>query len=155
MEVEREREETLTTSLQATDYLQTAQTKIDAARNKLHANPSLAMVLLADADRSTSDATTCLERIQRFLSQSRAKPLAGRWPIGAAKQRDDSYVAADSAIKLLTRAQEKLAQARDKVQYNPNLAEMLIVDAARLHARVLTLTERISRLMTEAAIGRD
>jgi hypothetical protein len=53
------------------------------------------------------------------------------------------------------KAQEKVNQARDKVQYNPSLAETLVVDAARMQAKVLTLTERISRLMTEAAIGRD
>jgi hypothetical protein len=64
-------------------------------------------------------------------------------------------VAADSAARLLIKAQEKITQARDKVQYNPSLSETLVVDAARLQARVLTLTERISRLMTEAAIGRE
>lgn len=139
----------------ATRYLQEAQEKIDTARPKIHTNPSLAIVLLADADRSTSDAMTCLERILRYISLSRAKPVAGRWPIGAAKQRDDSYLAADTASRLLTRAQDKIAQARDKVQYNPSLSETLVVDTARIQAKVLTLTERISRLMTEAAIGRD
>jgi hypothetical protein len=141
--------------MRATQHLQEAQAKIDAARAKIHTNPSLAIVLLSDADRSTSDAMTCLERIQRFISQSRAKPVAGRWPIGAAKQRDDSYIAADTAIKLLTNAQDKINQARDKVQYNPSLSETLVVDTARMQARVLTLTERISRLMTEAALGRE
>jgi peptide subunit release factor RF-3 len=141
--------------MRATQHLQEAQAKIDGARAKIHTNPSLAIVLLSDADRSTSDAMTCLERIQRFISQSRAKPVAGRWPIGAAKQRDDTYVAADSAIKLLTNAQDKINQARDKVQYNPSLSETLIVDTVRTQARVLTLTERISRLMTEAALGRE
>jgi peptide subunit release factor RF-3 len=141
--------------MQATQHLQEAQEKIDMARAKVHTNPSLAVVLLADADRSTSDATTCVERIQRYVSLSRAKPITGRWPIGAAKQRDDTYGAAETAIRILTKAQEKINQARDKVQYNPSLAETLIVDTARMHARVLTLTERISRLMTEAAIGRE
>jgi hypothetical protein len=155
MEVESEREQTLQTSMKATQFLQEAQEKVDAARPKIHANPSLAIVLLADAERSTSDAMTCLERIQRYISLSKAKPVSGRWPIGAAKQRDDTYVAADSAARLLIKAQEKITQARDKVQYNPSLSETLVVDAARLQARVLTLTERISRLMTEAAIGRE
>jgi hypothetical protein len=155
VEVESEREQILQTSITATQYLQEAQEKVDTARSKIHANPSLAIVLLSDSDRSISDAMTCLERIQRFISQSKAKPVAGRWPIGAAKQRDDTYASADSAAKLLMKAQEKVNQARDKVQYNPSLAETLVVDAARMQAKVLTLTERISRLMTEAAIGRD
>jgi hypothetical protein len=98
---------------------------------------------------------TCLERIQRFIALSRAKPISGRWPIGAAKQRDDTYVSAESATKLLIKAQEKISQARDKVHYNPSLAETLIVDAARLQAKSLTLAERIARLMIEAAIGRE
>ncbi len=155
VEVESEREQILQASTEATHYLQEAQEKTDTARAKVHTNPSLALVLLADADRFTSDAMTCLERIQRFIALSRARPITGRWPIGAAKQRDDSYGAADSATRLLLKAQEKISQSRDKVHYNPSLAETLIVDTARLQAKALTLAERIVRLMIEAAIGRD
>lgn len=141
--------------MEATQYLQEAQAKIDTARSKLHMNPSLAIVLLSDADRSTSDAMTCLERIQRYIALSKVKPLTGRWPIGAAKQRDDTYLSAESARKLLMKAQEKLGQAREKVHHNPSLAETLIVDIARLQAKARMYSERITRLMTEAAIGRD
>jgi hypothetical protein len=155
VEVEAEREQILQAATEATRYLQKAQEKTDTARSKAHTNPSLAIVLLADADRSTSDAMTSLERIQRFIALSRAKPVTGRWPIGAAKQRDDSYLAAESATRLLMKAQDKISQARDKVHYNPSLAETLIADTARLQAKTLTLTERITRLMIEAAIGRD
>lgn len=141
--------------MKATQYLQEAQNKIDTARSKIHTNPSLAIVLLADADRSTSDAMTSLERIQRFIAISKSRPIAGRWPIGAAKQRDDTYAAAEAASKLLMKAQEKTNQAQEKVHHNPSLSETLIVDTARLQARALTMVERITRLMTEAAIGRE
>lgn len=140
---------------EATHYLQEAQEKVDSARVKVHTNQSFATILLSDTGRSTADAMTCMERIQRFLALSKSKPVAGRWPIGVSKQREDVQIAADFVIKTLLEAHEKIVQAREKLRYNPSLSEIMIADVAQLQATAMTQTERIQRLLTEAALGRD
>lgn len=136
-------------------FLQQSQTKTDTAHAKLYSNPLLAMVLLGDADRLLSDTMSCMERIQRYLALSRIKPVPGRWPAGAAKQRDETYNNANAALRLLNRAQEMLMQSRSRVSYNPDLAATLMTDVVRIQRRVRRLIEQMIQVMVEAAIGRD
>lgn len=135
--------------------LQTAQEMLDTARAKAQVNISLATVLLADTDRAIADATTRMERVKRFIAIARARPLGGRWPMIATKQRDDVEAAADFAAELLLQAQEHLGQARHKLATNPGLSEAIIADGARFQAKALTYIERMARLLTEAGFGRD
>jgi hypothetical protein len=155
LEVEEERDQTFQEAMHAAKHLTEAQHKVDNARSKVHANPSLAIVLLSEADRLTSNALACLERIQRCLTVCRGKAINGRWPSVATRQRDDAGQAAETAINLLTAAQETTAQAMEKMQNNPSLAEVAVVNVARSQARSLVMAERIARLMTEASIGRE
>lgn len=156
VEVESEREQALQETMEAIHYLQQAQKKADNARSKVHTNQGFAIVLLADTSRLAADAMTALERVQRFISVSKAKPItAGRWPIGASRQRDDVRIAAEDAIKLLVKAHDMITQAREKIFQNPSLAEAMIADMTQLQARSITLAERINRLLTEAAFGRE
>jgi hypothetical protein len=154
-EVEMERDEALRAANEATSLLQKAQETIDSARSKVQQHQSLAAVLLADTDRAAADAATRMERIMRFIAVARARPLAGRWPMVATRQRDDVENAADSAIALLSKAESHIANARAKLHTNPSLGEAMIADAASNIARTLTQTERITRLLTEAGIGRE
>jgi hypothetical protein len=155
VEVESEREQALQEAAEATHYLQEAREKIDGARSKVYTNQSFATILLCDTGRSAADAMTCMERIQRFLVVSKSKPVNGRWPIGATKQREDVQLAAGVVIKTLIEAQDKTTQARDKLRLNPGLTEVMLADIAQLQATAMTYTERIQRLLTEAAMGRD
>lgn len=135
--------------------LQKAQETLDTARAKIHQHQSLATVLLADTDRAVADAATRMERIMRFIAVARARPLAGRWPMVATRQRDDVEGAANMTVTLLMHAQTHIAQARTKLHTNPSLGEAIIADIASATARALTQTERIARLLTEAGIGRE
>lgn len=155
VEVENEREQALQEAVEATHYLQEAQGKIDSARAKVYNNQSFATILLCDTGRSAADAMTCMERIQRFIALSRSKPVSGRWPIGASKQREDVQLAADIVIKTLVEAQNKTVQAREKLRLNPGLTEIMLADIAQLQATAMTHTERIQRLLVEATMGRD
>jgi hypothetical protein len=155
VEVENEREQALQEAVEATHYLQEAQEKIDSARTKIYNNQSFATILLCDAGRSAADAMTAMERVQRFIAVSRSKSVSGRWPIGASKQREDVHLASDIVIKTLIEAQEKTAQAREKLRLNPGLIEIMLADIAQLQATAMTQTERIQRLLVEAAMGRD
>jgi predicted transposase YbfD/YdcC len=153
--VEAERDQILHEACMAAEHLVAAQQKTDSARGKVTANPSLTVLLLSEADRATSDALACLERIQRCLTVCKGKAINGRWPNVANKQRDDAAQAAQSAARLLVEAQETIGRATHKVQSNPNLSELVIIDVARMQARALVMAERIARLMTEATIGRE
>ncbi len=155
VEVEVERNQSLDEALIATSHLLEAQAKTDGAREKLHSNPNLSLVLLSEADRSASDALAGMERIQRCLIVCRGKNVNGRWPSVAAKQRDDALQAAQTATSILMSAQEDIARIMEKVSHHPSLSEVVIVDIARKQAKSLVLAERIARLMTEAALGRD
>ena len=155
IEVEIQREEALLAASEAILLLQKAQETIDAARAKVHQHPSLALVLLADCDRAVADAATRMERIMRFLAVARSRPLAGRWPMVATRQRDDVEGAAEVATGLLSQSEKHITHARTKLQNNPSLGEALIAEAASSIARSLTQNERIVRLLTEAGIGRE
>lgn len=154
-EVEREREEALQAATEAIQQLQTAQQLLDTARSKLQGNQSLATVLLADSDRMAADALTRLERILRCMSLARARPLSGRWPQVATKQRDDIEESAGTGVVLVTQALDGLGRARSKIQTNPGLSEAIVADVASNQARALAQSERIARLLTEAGLGRD
>jgi hypothetical protein len=154
-EVEIERDEALRAANEAISLLQKAQETTDSARSKAHQHQSLSAVLLADTERAVADAATRMERIMRYIMVARARPLAGRWPMVATRQRDDVESGADAALSLLSQAQTHITQARAKLNTNPSLAEAMIADVASGIARALTQVERISRLLTEAGIGRD
>jgi hypothetical protein len=154
-EVEQERHQSFEEAVNAAQNLLKAQTQTDNARSKINSNPSLAIVLLSESDRSTSDALAGMERIQRCLTICKGKAISGRWPSAATRQREDAFGAAQAAADALIDAQDSITRSMDKVKSNPSLSEVLIVDAARAQAKALVLAERIARLMTEAAIGRE
>lgn len=153
--VEAERVQALEEALTVVQHLITAQDKMDIARSKINANPGLVILLLSEADRATSDALAGMERIQRCFIVCKGKDLDGRWPSVAARQRDDALLAAQQASGLLVEAQDDILQVMEKARNNPGLVEIMIVDIARKQAKSRVLAERIARLMTEAAIGRE
>jgi len=135
--------------------LQRAQTTLDSARARVHANQGLALVLVTDTERYVSDALTRADRVARFLSMARAKPIHGRWPMVASKQREDAETALQQAGEFLGMLEQVLRPVREKINTNPALGEAIIADAALLLARALNRLERVVRLLTEAGIGRD
>lgn len=155
IELERERDETIQEAAAAAQCLIEAKEKTDSARTRINTNPSLAIFLLSEADRSMSDALASLERIQRSLSICKGTAIKGRWPNVATRQRDEAIAAAQTATSLLSSAEETIIRATEKVQSNPGLSEIVVVDIARTQARAMVLIERIARLMTEATMGRD
>jgi len=135
--------------------LQRAQTTLDAARARVHANQSLTLVLVTDTERYVSDALTRADRVARFLALARAKPIHGRWPQVASKQREDAEIALQQAGEFLGAVEQVLRPVREKINTNPALGEAIIADAALLLARALNRLERVVRLLTEAGMGRD
>ena len=135
--------------------MQRAQTTLDSARARVHANQGLALVLVTDTERYVSDALTRADRVARFLSMARAKPIHGRWPMVASKQREDAETALQQAGEFLGMLEQVLRPVREKINTNPALGEAIIADAALLLARALNRLERVVRLLTEAGIGRD
>jgi hypothetical protein len=154
-ELEEERQQICQEATGAAHALSMAQDKIDETQQKLVSNPSLALLMLSEADRFISDALACTERIQRFLAICKSTTIKGRWPSAAIKQRDDALQAAQSITHLLSNAQETIASATHRAQTNPDLTKTMTVDVANPAARAHMLAERIARLMTEAVIGRD
>ncbi|NTU82603.1 MAG: hypothetical protein HGA45_25080 [Chloroflexales bacterium] len=154
-EVESEREEAIRSADEAAQMLQRAQTALDVARAKVNANQGLALVLITDTERYLSDALSRTERVRRFLSVARGKPINGRWPQVAARQREEAEEALVQAVATLDEAERSLQTLRDKIAKNPALSEAIIADLALLLARALNRIERIVRLLTEAGIGRD
>lgn len=154
-EVEEERENAIQAANEATLSLLQAQSILDSARTKLVLNQGLALVLLADTDRYLADAATRTERIRRYLAIARGKPVTGRWPMGALRQREDAEESLELACALLMKAEQKLEHARDRIAHNPSLVEAIIADVSTLQARALTQVERFVRLLTEAGIGRE
>lgn len=154
-ELEGEREQAIATAANAIHSLQQAQTTIDAARAKLAVNQGLALMLIADTDRNVADTTTHAERVRRYLAVVKGKPIHGRWPMVALRQREDAESCIETACDLLLRAEQQLELVRTKIAQNPALAEAMIADIATLQARTLTHFERFIRILTEAGIGRD
>lgn len=154
-EVEQEREDAIRAADEAARMLQQGQTALDSARAKVYSNQSLAAVLVIDSERHVSDAMTRSERVRRFLAVARGKPMGGRWPMVAAKQREDAEAALAQACALLDDAEQALRPLRERIALNPGLGEAMIADIALTLARALNRIERVVRLLTEAGIGRD
>lgn len=153
--MEIEREEAIRAADEAALLLQRAQATLDSARSKLNGNQGLALVLVTDTERYLSDAMTRAERVRRFLAVARGKPISGRWPMVATKQREDSEEALERAVTFLEDAEYTTPILREKVANNPALAETLIADTSLKLARALNRIERVVRLLTEAGIGRE
>lgn len=153
--MESEREEAIRAADEAAQLLQRGQATLDSARSKVNGNQGLALVLITDTERYLSDAMTRAERVRRFLSVARGKPINGRWPMVASKQREEAEEALEKAGTLLESADDAMLPLREKVHNNPALAETIIADTSLKLARALNRIERIVRLLTEAGIGRD
>lgn len=153
--MESEREAAIQAADEAAEILQRAQSTLDSARARVNGNQGLALVLVTDTERHLSDAMTRAERVARFLSLARGKPIQGRWPMVASKQRDDAELALDKAVTLLDDTERVLRPVRDKLNTNPALSEAIIADASLMMSRALNRMERVVRLLTEAGIGRD
>lgn len=154
-EVESERADAIRSADDAAQILQRAQQTLDGARAKVNQNQGLALVLITDTERYLSDALTRTERIRRFLAMARGKPINGRWPQGATRQREEAEESLERAIVALDEADAGLRPLRDKITKNPALSEAIIADVALLLARALNRLERIVRLLTEAGLGRE
>ena len=154
-EVESEREGAVRSADEAVQMLQRAQGTLDNARSKMNVNQSLALVLVIDTERHLSDALSRTERVRRFLSVARGKPINGRWPQAVSRQREEAEEALERAISTLDEAERGLQPLRDKITKNPALSEAIIADLALLLSRALNRVERSVRLLTEAGIGRD
>jgi hypothetical protein len=154
-EVETEREGAISAADDAAQMIQRAQSTLDTARLKLGANQGLALVLITDTERYTSDALTRAERVRRFLSLARGKPVNGRWPQVATRQREEAEEALARAITTLDEAEQGLRPLREKITKNPALSEAIIADLALLLAQALKRMERVASVLTEAGIGRD
>lgn len=135
--------------------MQEAQAKTDHARDRIYTNTSVATILLADAARLNADAQTRLEQIQLYLSLARATPLKGRWGVGVAAKRDDSDLAAKTAITLLEQILGQLELAQEKLLRNQELAEAIVAKTSQWQAQTIVQIVRIERLLTEASIGRE
>lgn len=154
-EAENEREEAVRSSDDAAQILQRAQTALDTARAKLGNNQGLALVLVTDTERYVSDALTRAERVRRYLTVARGKPINGRWPQVATRQREEAEEALARAIAILDEAERGLRPLREKIANNPALSEAIIADLALMLAQALKRLERVVSLLTEAGIGRD
>jgi hypothetical protein len=153
--VKTEREEAIRAADEAAEMLQRAQSTLDAARLKLGGNQSLALVLITDTERYTSDALTRAERVRRFLSMARGKPINGRWPQVATRQREEAESALGRAIATLDEAEQGLRPLREKITHNPALSEAIIADLSLLLAQALKRIERVLSVLTEGGLGRD
>lgn len=153
-DLEAERALTEQTATEAAQLLHTAQEALDQATARLTRNPDRTLVLLADVDRLLYDAWARLERIQRYLAQCKRKPVNGRWPSVAARQRDDALLDARNATDMLAEVQLQLTQACEELRRDPVQAQSTLTDVAYGQVRTLMLLERVARLMTEAAVGR-
>ncbi|MFV9504730.1 MAG: hypothetical protein AB4911_09215 [Oscillochloridaceae bacterium umkhey_bin13] len=153
--MESEREDAIRATEEAAQILQRAQVTLDGARAKVNQNQGLALVLITDTERYLSDALTRTERIRRFLALARGKPINGRWPQGATRQREEAEESLERAIAALDEADAGLRPLRDKISKNPALSEAIIADLALLLARALNRLERMIRVLTEAGIGRE
>ncbi len=124
-------------------------------RSELGRNTHLCRVLIVTAERAVCDALTCTERMRRYLVIVRGAEIHGRWPMVAARQRDDSEHALADAIHSLEEAQGLFPTLRQNYQSNFILAEAVLADMTLALARTRRSIEQMVRLLTEAAIGRD
>ncbi len=140
---------------EAVQHIQLARSTLDEVRAELGRNVHLARVLIVTAERAVYDALTCAERMRRYLAIVRGAEINGRWPMTAARQRDDSEHALIQAMQSLEEAQDLFEALRDSYQSNFTLAEAVLADMTLALARARRSIEQMVRLLTEAAIGRD
>lgn len=153
--METEREEAIRSANDAAQMLQRSQATLDAARAKLGGNQGLALVLVTDTERYVSDGLTRAERVRRSLSIARGKPVNGRWPQVASRQREEAEETLAQAILTLEQAEDGLRPLREKISSNPALSEAIIADLSLLLAKTLKRIERVVSLLVEAGIGRE
>ncbi len=141
---------------EAVQHIQQARNTLEEVRAELGRNIHLGRVLIATAERAVYDALTCTERMRRYLAIVRGAEINGRWPMTAARQRDDSEQALDRAARSLEEAQDLFEELR-RSYYTSNftLAEAILADITLALARARRSIEQMVRLLTEAAIGRD
>ncbi len=147
--------ETIHIADEAIRYIQQARNALEQARLELGRNVHLARVMIVTAERFLYDALTCGERMRRYLAIARGKEIRGRWPMVAARQRDDSEQALERAVQSLDEAQDLCEQLRQHQQSNFTLAEVILADLMLALARAQRSIEQMVRLLTEAALGRD
>ncbi len=107
------------------------------------------------AERTVYDALACAEQMRRYLAIVRGADISGRWPMTAARQRDDSEHALERAMQSLEEAQALFEALRDSYHSNFELAEAVLADMTLALARARRSIEQMVRLLTEAAIGRE
>ncbi len=147
--------ETIHIADEAIRHIQQARNALEQARLELGRNVHLARVMIVTAERFLYDALTCGERMRRYLAIARGKEIRGRWPMVAARQRDDSEQALERAVQSLDEAQDLCEQLRQHQQSNFTLAEVILADLMLALARAQRSIEQMVRLLTEAALGRD
>ncbi|MDN5270622.1 hypothetical protein QTO31_01415 [Chloroflexus sp. MS-CIW-1] len=154
-ELETERVELIRIAEEAAQHILQARSTLDEVRNELSRNPHLCRILIVTAERAVCDALTCTERMRRYLVIVRGTEIHGRWPMVAARQRDDSEHALAEAIQNLEAAQDLFPTLRQNHQSNFLLAEAVLADMTLALARARRSIEQMVRFLTEAAIGRD
>lgn len=154
-ELETERVELIRVADEAVQHIQQARSTLEEVRAELGRNVHLARVLIVTAERAVYDALTCTERMRRYLAVVRGAEIHGRWPMTAARQRDDSEQALDRAAQSLEEAQDLFETLRQSYLANFTLAEAVLADMTLALARARRSIEQMVRLLTEAAIGRD
>jgi hypothetical protein len=78
-----------------------------------------------------------------------------RWSASLEAQRQGAEQNARAAADLLDAATTKIARATTVLRSNPDLAERLLAEASALVSRAQANSERVIRLMIEAAHGLD
>ncbi|WP_287905880.1 hypothetical protein [Chloroflexus sp.] len=154
-ELETERVELIRVADEAVQYIQQARSTLEQASPELSRNIHLARVMLVTAERAVYDALTCIERMRRYLAIVRGADISGRWPMVAARQRDDSEHALERAAQSLEEVQDLFERLRPTYPSNLTLAEAILADMTLALARARRSIEQMVRLLTEAAIGRD
>ncbi|WP_322814741.1 hypothetical protein [Chloroflexus sp.] len=132
-----------------------ARSTLDEVRAELGRNVHLCRVLIVTAERAVYDALADLERMRRHMAVVRGAEIDGRWPMVAARQRDESEHALEQAQTCLEEAQDLFATLRQSYLANFMLAEAVLADMTLALARARRALEQVVRLLTEAAIGRE
>ncbi|MEF3274122.1 MAG: hypothetical protein K6356_06920 [Chloroflexus sp.] len=154
-ELENERVALIRVADEAVQHIQQARSTLDKVCAELGRNIHLARVLIVMAERTVYDALACAEQMRRYLAIVRGADISGRWPMTAARQRDDSEHALERAMQSLEEAQALFEALRDSYHSNFELAEAVLADMTLALARARRSIEQMVRLLTEAAIGRE
>lgn len=155
IEADQERESLIQITNETIQSLQRAQEKLDGARQRIGSNEMLATICLADSERHIADALSRVERLRRVFSETRAKRIEGRWPMGVNRQREEVEAAVDRAALVLEQVFEQNDLVRKRMRQNPLLGETIIADTSLAVARTIIQFERGVRVLTEAGLGRE